>query len=139
MTMDTEMPNNYLAALRDAEKELAGIDSRRSALQATIASLARLVDADAQLEMGIRSETTGSIPPKIPPDFFKGKKPTQAYRDFVRLWGEDHSVPEIRNALIEGGIETKSKNSLLAALHSVVNRDRKKKEKRKADTAALQS
>lgn len=129
VTTDAEMKNNYLAALRDAEKELAGIDSRRSALQATIASLSRLVDADKQLEMGIQSETNESIPPKIPPDFFKGKKPTQAYRDFVRLWGENHSVPEIRDALFEGGIEAKSKNWLLAALHSVVAREKKKKKK----------
>jgi hypothetical protein len=126
------MKNNYLAALRDAEKELAGIDSRRSALQATIASLSRLVDADKQLEMGIQAETNESTPLKIPPDFFKGKKPTQAYRDFVRLWGDDYSVPQIRDAFIEGGMEAKSRNSLLAMLHSVVNREKKKKAKEAA-------
>ncbi len=121
-------------AMRDqCQRELDGMEGHRQALQATIAGLDRLINDGSQMDLGEELGaptvmTNGSKAPAIPPDFFKGKTPTQAYRDFVRLWGEDHSVPKIRDALVQGGIG-KSKSELLPALHSVVRRERLKEEK----------
>lgn len=127
MSTDTEMNTSYLAALKDAQRELAGMDTRRRKLEATIAGLKGLVDEGGEqssLDLGAATAPGGNgtaLP--IPPNFFQGKTPTQAYRDFVRLWGEDHSVPKIRDAMVEGGIG-KSKSELLPALHSVIRRDK---------------
>ena len=138
MKTDTEMKNSYLAALREAQRELAGIDGRRRALQATIAGLSSLIQEDDQLSLGgdVVAHSNGSEAPAIPPNLFKGKQITQAYREFVLLHGEGYRVPQVRDALLAGGVETKVGGNLLAALHSVVRRERLKKEKEAAATGA---
>ena len=129
MSTDAEMKNSYIDALRDAQNELAGMNNRRRALQATIEGLKRLLTEEEQFSLGAdvteSSEENGASRPTIPPGFFKGKRATQAYRDFVGLWGADHPMPEIRDALIAGGIEAKSESALLQQLHSVKRRERK--------------
>ena len=119
-------------AMRDqCQRELDGMEERRQALQATIAGLDRLIKDGSQIDLGGELEapavtTNGgrAQTPVVPPRFFKGKKPTQAYREFVELWGSDFSVPQIRDALIAGGIEPNDPRKLLAALHSVLRRER---------------
>ena len=118
-------------AMRDqCQRELGGMEERRQALQATIAGLDRLIKDGSQIDLGAELaptvRTNGSKAPVIPPDFFRGKRPTQAYQEFVKLWGADHPVPQIRDALIEGGIQGYERGKLLAALHSVLRRERLK-------------
>ena len=129
--MDAEMKGSYLLALKDARRELARIDGRRRRLLATIEGLKGLVQEAEQLELhsDVGVDTNRSKRPAVPPDFFKGKKPTQAYRDFVDLWGDDHPIPTIRDALLEGGFEVKSPKTILATLHTVARRERAKKGK----------
>ena len=131
--MDTYMIT-YRAMRDQCQRELDGMEERRQALQATIAGLDRLIKDGSQIDLGGELETptvttNGSKAPTIPPDFFKGKKPTQAYREFVKLWGADHPVPQIRDAILSGGLQGKSRAELLAALHSVLRRDRLAAEK----------
>ena len=116
-------------AMRDqCQQELDGMEEHRRALRATIAGLDRLIKDGSQIDLGSELEaptvtTNGSKAPVIPPEFFKGKKVTQAYREFVKLWGADHPIPKIRDALITGGIEI-DRGKLLAGLHSVLRRER---------------
>ena len=84
---------------------------------------------DLPSDVGV--DTNGSKRPAVPPNFFKGKKPTQAYRDFVDLWGDDYPIPTIRDALLEGGFEVKSPKTLLTTLHTVARRERERAKKRK--------
>lgn len=125
------MKASYLLALKDARAELARIDGRRRRLLATIEGLKGLVEEAEQLELpsGVGVDTNASKRPAVPPNFFKGKKPTQAYRDFVDLWGDDHPIPTIRDALVEGGFEVKSPKTLLSTLHTVARRERAKRRK----------
>ena len=125
------MKSSYLTALKDARAELARIDGRRRRLLATIEGLKGLVEEAEQLELpsNVGVDTDGSKRPAVPPNFFKGKKPTQAYRNFVDLWGDDHPIPTIRDALVEGGFEVKSPKTLLATLHTVARRERERAKK----------
>ena len=124
-------------AMRDqCQRELDGMQERRQALQATIAGLDRLIKDGSQIDLGGQLETpavtTNGSKAKaafVPPGFFKGKKVTQAYREFAELWGSGFPVPQIRDALIAGGIELNDPGKLLAALHSVLRRERLKAER----------
>ena len=125
-------------AMRDqCQRELDEMEEHRQALQATLAGLDRLINDGSQMDLGEALgaptvTTNGSKAPVIPPDFFRGKKPTQAYHEFVKLWGADHPVPQIRDALIAGGIQGYERGKLLAALHSVLRRERLKLEEDEA-------
>ena len=124
---------SYRAMRDQCQGELDGMEERRRALLATIAGLDVLIEDGSQIGLGPELETpavrtNGSKAPAIPPDFFRGKKPTQAYHEFVKLWGVNYTVPQIRDALIAGGIKGHSRGSLLAAIHSVLRRERLKAE-----------
>ena len=64
--------------------------------------------------------------PTIPPNYFKGKMPTQGYRDLLVLAPGEYTAPEIVDAFQDGGMEGKSRTQLLQAVHSVMKRDRDK-------------
>ena len=61
-------------------------------------------------------------------DHYRGMGPTAAYRKFVSEFGDKYTVTQIRNSLIEGGVEAKSNTSLLTGLHAVRRRDAAKSE-----------
>lgn len=132
--MDATTRNNYQAALKQAETELAGHAERGEALKRTIVALRNLLalgreapaapaaPAPARRRKPRRKIIKGNHPP-IPAGHFKGMGPTAGYRKFVAEFGMDHPVPSIRDALLAGGVRTKSSTSLLTGLHSVRRRD----------------
>ena len=138
MTTDTEM-NSYATALRDAEKELAGMDERRRDLMATIAVLKRL-EGDEQQRLSLGSAVVSDNDdnakdvgvPEIPTGFFRGKTPTLAYRDLMKLWPRNYKPPQIVDAFIAGGMETKTRTALLGQVHSVLKRERERAKKQGA-------
>lgn len=132
--MDATTRNNYQAALKQAEAELASHAERGEALKRTIVALRNLLAlggaapaapaaaAPVRKRKPRRKIIKGNHPP-IPAGHFKGMGPTAAYRKFVAEFGMDHPVPSIRDALLAGGVRTKSSTSLLTGLHSVRRRD----------------
>ena len=133
MITDNDMRTNYLAALRDAKAELTGLQDRRRALEATVAALSRLVDGESQLSLG--ADMPGDVGggngrrPSVPPGFFADKTPTEAYRDLQKLWPGEYTGVEVRDAFLAGGMKAKSKNALLAQVHSVRRRERVRAQK----------
>lgn len=129
--METDMKTTYEAALKDARRELAGLQDRRRALEATVAALTRLVDGGAQLSLGadLADDETPRGKLRVPPGFFEKKTPTEGYRELQKLWPGDYTGAEIRDAFWAGGMKAKSKGALLAQVHSVLRRERMKAEK----------
>lgn len=143
MTADKEM-KNYMAALRDAEKELAGMEGRRRTLQATVEVLGRLLKDEEQLPLGAGMEVetaSNGKAPTIPPNYFKGKMPTQAYRDLLVLAPGEYTAPKVVDAFQAGGMEGRSRTQLLQAVHSVMkrDRDRERAEQERREAAGLES
>lgn len=129
MTTDTDMKIDYALVLKQLQRELDGIEARRAALEAAIPGLKRLVRAEEQLDLidlqieHVTLRQNGK--PNVPPEFFKGKTPTEAYRDFKKLWGSDFRPPQIVDAFQVGGMEM-TRAKMLPALHSVLKRERDK-------------
>jgi len=132
ITTDTDMKHDYSPTLRDLQDELDGMDQRRSDLEAAIEALKRLVPTESQPTNGNKAHASNGHKPKIavPRGFFAGKTPTQAYRDFIRLWPGEYRPPEIADAFIAGGLD-KSRSDLVQAIHSVLKREKKKQLKGK--------
>lgn len=135
--MDTEAKRNYRVALKQAEAELAAHERRGEALRVVVGGLKTLLadggSASRVREGGSdtrkrRRKSAGEGHPEVPPDTFKGMGPTVAYRKFQAMYGNSYSVPQIRDALVQGGVRSGSPNALLTGLHSVRRRDRLKKE-----------
>lgn len=145
--MDATTRNNYQVALKQAEAELASHEERGEALKRTVVALRNLLalggqpaaapaaPAPVRKRKPRRKIIKGNHPP-IPAGHFKGMGPTAGYRKFVAEFGMDHPVPSIRDALLAGGVRTKSSTSLLTGLHSVRRRDEMKA---KAEEAAKAS
>ena len=85
-----------------------------------------------------RRSKAGAGHPEVASDEFKGMGPTDAYRKFIRTYGDRYTVPQIRDALLMGGVSSATRTSLLTGLHSVRRRDRLKAEaeQKKADETA---
>lgn len=155
--MDARTRNDYRTALRQAEAELANHEKRGEALRNTIAGLKTLLGVDrtpapraapraAPKRAPVRKKrkrrkSAGAGHPDVPAGTFKGMGPTFAYRKFVKIYGEGYTVPQIRDALVQGGVRSKSRTSLLTGLHSVRRRDRLKAEAaaRKAAEASAEA
>lgn len=75
-----------------------------------------------------RRSTAGAGHPEVAPDEFKGMGPTDGYRKFIATYGDKYTVPQIRDALVMGGVNSATRTSLLTGLHSVRRRDRLKAE-----------
>ncbi len=67
--------------------------------------------------------SAGAGHPPIKAGHYRGMGPTAAYRKFIAEFGDTYTVPQIRDALVVGGVESKSNTSLLTGLHSVRRRD----------------
>ena len=144
--MDAEARRNYRAALRQAEAELAAHQQRGDALRATVEGLRNLLAVKASAgprrkparakRPRRRRKSAGAGHPEVPPGTFKGTGPTAAYRKFIEMYGDRYTVPQIRDALIQGGVRSSSPTSLLTGIQSVRRRDRLKAEaQRQAETA----
>ncbi len=70
--------------------------------------------------------SAGAGHPSVPANHYQGMGPTAAYRKFIAEFGQSYSVPQIRDALVVGGVQSKSSTSLLTGLHSVRRRDEAK-------------
>ncbi len=91
--------------------------------------------AKSQLKPGPRSQGAGH--PEVSPSAFRGLGTTKAYRRFLQEYGDGYTPPQIRDALIVGGLRPKSRSGLLTAIHGIIRRDRIKAEKEaKAKNAA---
>ncbi len=140
--MDAETRRSYQVALKQAQRELGGLDKRADALRQTIEALQTLlaptsdVVAERRPPPVRRAKIVRGNHPPVRSDHFKGMGPTSAYRKFVAEFGADHPVPRIRDALLAGGVNTKSSASLLTGLHSVRRRDAMKE--KAAQKAAAQ-
>jgi hypothetical protein len=133
-----DMKESYAAALRDIEEELAGLDERRSALQAAAAGMRRLIGNEQRplpfVEIPRPSPTSsnGSSRWSIPPGLFAGKTATEAYRMLKQLYPGDYKAPEIADAFVAGGMEVKNRTALVQSIHSVLKRERWKREKERS-------
>ena len=157
--MNAQARNDYRTALRQAEAELANHEKRGETLRNTIAGLKGLLGVERRApappapkpapakpvrvrKKRKRRKSAGAGHPEVPAGTFKGMGPTFAYRKFVQIYGDGYTVPQIRDALVQGGVESKSRTSLLTGLHSVRRRDRLKAEaeaRRKAAREASKS
>lgn len=140
----------YRAALRTAEAELANHDKRREALKAVVDGLKLLLsDGPATATRKKRGpkrgakrkrsgrKSAGAGHPEVRRFHYRGLGPTKAYRKFVAEFGDRYTVPQIRDALVQGGVKSASKGSLMTGLHSVRRRDAAKAAKaKKAATQA---
>lgn len=138
--MNAKTRSDYRTALQQAEAELANHEKRGEALRNTIAGLKTLLGVDRKpaarpapkrapvRKQRKRRKSAGAGHPDVPAGTFKGMGPTFAYRKFVKIYGEGYTVPQIRDALVQGGVRSKSRTSLLTGLHSVRRRDRLKAE-----------
>lgn len=70
--------------------------------------------------------SAGAGHPPVGPGHYRGMGPTAAYRKFIAEFGDTYTVPQIRDALVAGGVKSKSTTSLLTGLHSVRRRDQAK-------------
>lgn len=130
--MDAATKRSYETALKQAEAELASHEQRGEALRQTVKALRSLLALGpakappakrrAPVRRRKRKRKAANHPP-IPSGLFRGMGPTAAYRKFVARFGADHPVPGIRDALLAGGVRTKSATSLLTGIHSVRRRD----------------
>ena len=80
---------------------------------------------------GRKSRQQGAGHPEVSRFAYRGKGVTAAYRSFVAQYGAGYTVPQIRNALIAGGLE-KDPAAVLTAIHGILRRDRIAAEKKKA-------
>ena len=139
--MDADARRNYRAALGQAEAELVAHQQRGDALLATVEGLRNLLAVRAPARVA-RKPATAKRPrrrrrsagvghPEVPAGTFKGTGPTAAYRRFIEMYGDAYTVPQIRDALIQGGVRSSSATSLLTGIHSVRRRDRLKAEAEK--------
>ncbi len=140
--MNAEARRNYRAALKQAEAELAAHERRGKALRATVDALGTLLTVKrgpgrppgkkaVAKPKRRRRKSAGAGHPEVPPGTFKGIGPTAAYRKFIEMYGDSYTVPQIRDALVQGGVKSSSPTSLLTGIHSVRRRDRLKAEAEK--------
>lgn len=137
--MDAEAKRNYRVAMKQAEAELAAHEQRGEALRAAVEGLKTLLAgaapvkparrrAPVKVKRRRRRKSAGAGHPEVQADTFKGMGPTAAYRKFLTMYGSGYTVPQIRDALLQGGVRSSSPTSLLTGLHSVRRRDRLKEE-----------
>jgi len=119
--MNATTRNDYRTALKQAEAELANHEKRGEALRNTIAGLKTLLGVDRKpaprpapkrapvRKKRKRRKSAGAGHPDVPAGTFKGMGPTYAYRKFVKIYGEGYTVPQIRDALVQGGVKSKSR------------------------------
>ncbi len=139
--MDADARRNYRVALGQAEAELVAHQQRGDALLATVEGLRNLLAVRAPTRVARtpaaakrprrRRRSAGAGHPEVPAGTFKGTGPTAAYRRFIEMYGDVYTVPQIRDALIQGGVRSSSATSLLTGIHSVRRRDRLKAEAEK--------
>lgn len=159
--MDGSETRIYRNALAQAQAELANHGKRGDELRATIRGLEALLadplarkkpgpkpgakkkkpgpkpgrkpaaKKKAKPANGRRTRQQGAGHPEVSRFAYRGKGVTAAYRSFVAQYGAKYTVPQIRNALIAGGLK-KDPSAVLTAIHGIIRRDRLAAEKKAA-------
>ena len=137
--MDAQSRRHYRTALKQAEVQLAEHEKSGEALRSTVDALKQLLGVGAARKPVAKKKrkkrATGRRPgrkragaghPDVPTDAFLGMGPSSAYRKFVAQYGDGYTVPQIRDALVQGGVKSATDSSLLSGIHSVRRRDRVK-------------
>ena len=137
--------SEYEVALKHAEGELANHEARGEALRAAVDALKGLL-ASAPAPTPAkprrrkaakrkvvrrkpkaavkrrRRKSAGAGHPKVAADHYKGLGPVKAYDKFVAEFGDDYSVPQVRDALLMGSVKSSSRTSLATSIYSVRRR-----------------
>lgn len=125
MATDAEMKIDYAVVLKHLQEELDGMDERRQALLASIAAMKRLVGDDQEQAFPPAQDSPVRMPP-IPPRFFLGMTPTEAYRELMQRWPGHYRPPQIADLFMAGGMETANRTTLIQSIHSVLKRARQR-------------
>ena len=139
--------SEYEGALKQAEAELANHEARGDALRAAVGALKGLLASEpapapvpakprrrkAAKRKVVRRKpkaavkrkrrkSAGAGHPKVAADHYKGLGPVKAYDKFVDEFGDDYSVPQVRDALLMGSVKSSSPTSLATSIYSVRRR-----------------
>ena len=139
--------SEYEVALKHAEGELANHEARGDALRAAVDALKGLLASEpapapapakprrrkAAKRKVVRRKpkaavkrkrrkSAGAGHPKVAADHYKGLGPVKAYDKFVAEFGDDYSVPQVRDALLMGSVKSSSPTSLATSIYSVRRR-----------------
>ncbi len=125
--MDANARRNYRVALKQAEAELAAHEQRGGALRAAVEGLGRLVAADAPPPRSPapakrrkrKRRSAGAGHPDVAKGTFEGIGPTDAYHKFTEMYGDNYTPPQIRDALIQGGVKSKSPKSVITVIYQI--------------------
>ncbi len=124
------MRNNYQKALRDAEAELAAHEQRGDALRQTVEGLRIVLGAPKPAPRKAASKPAKASPkrgkgrrpvtgvPKTRKGTYRGLGPTAAYEKFKKLHGDGYGVSQVTEALLQGDVKSKSRQSVLTAIHT---------------------
>ena len=133
--MDATSRRHFRAALKQAEADLAAHERNGEALRNTVSALQQLLGAGAPApkpkprrkkakpRKRPGPKRSGAGHPDVPAHTYRGMGPSVAYRKFVADYGDGYTAPQIRDALVQGGVKSASESSLLTGIHAVRRRD----------------
>lgn len=131
--MDATSRRHFRAALKQAEADLAAHEKNGEALRNTVSALQQLLGVGAPAPKPRRKKAkprkrpgpkrSGAGHPDVPANAYRGMGPSVAYRKFVADYGDGYTAPQIRDALVQGGVKSASESSLLTGIHAVRRRD----------------
>ena len=135
--MDATSRRHFRAALKQAEADLAAHERSGEALRNTVSALQQLLGVGtaapkpkpkpkvkkAKPRKRPGPKRSGAGHPEVPANAYRGMGPSVAYRKFVAEFGDGYTAPQIRDALVQGGVKSASESSLLTGIHAVRRRD----------------
>ena len=137
--MDATSRRHFRAALKQAEADLAAHERSGEALRSTVSALQQLLGVgtaapkpkpkpkqkqkQAKPRKRPGPKRSGAGHPDVPANSYRGMGPSVAYRKFVADYGDGYTAPQVRDALIQGGVKSASESSLLTGIHAVRRRD----------------
>lgn len=129
--MDATSRRHFRAALKQAEADLAAHERSGEALRNAVSALQQLLAPAAPKPRRKKAKPrkrpgpkrSGAGHPDVPADTYQGMGPSVAYRKFVADYGDGYTAPQIRDALVQGGVKSASESSLLTGIHAVRRRD----------------
>ena len=131
--MDATSRRHFRAALKQAEADLAAHERNGEALRNAVSALQQLLGAGTVAPKPRRKKAkprkrpgpkrSGAGHPDVPANTYRGMGPSVAYRKFVADYGDGYTAPQIRDALVQGGVKSASESSLLTGIHAVRRRD----------------
>ncbi len=130
--MNAAMRKQYRDALKNAQAELADHEQRGQALKQAIEALEALLGVSGSSKKATvrkprrtrERRGRGDDAPKIRRGTYTGLGPSAAYEKFKKAHGDNYRAGSIADALMHGGVKSKSKQSVLTAVHTVRRRER---------------